>query len=255
MKYIWCLILIFARVFNRSKPQVELQCIHSYRHILYSCIIRVRKNYILRCGFIQNYDKTNQHFNFSWLHSRVNFWFSVQLCFQHCFVWNYKYFKSDVSFFRPCFLDTQSSFFTPLCFSPKNLSYLNCKQFVFSEGFYQHPWHTYAYSSLALSLGIQTLRNVFPAGGSLGQMQSFKGTCWWELLWFQPVQKSRNCPRCHLWSGCSMGRKKYKLLPRLISWLHLLSCLTLVSSRQLTVVLIKLVNHYQCVNLPLFTDC
>lgn len=44
--------------------------------------------------------KANQHFNFTGLHSRTNVW-SVLVCFQHSFMWNYNYFKKHEKVMLP----------------------------------------------------------------------------------------------------------------------------------------------------------
>lgn len=111
-------------------------------------------------------------------------------------------FSETINTFKVMFLSldsiflAQSLFFYPiLLFSKKltlpELHIVIFNEFVLNQNFCQQPWPRYTYSSfLALSPGIQTLSNVFPAWGSLVQMQSFNCTCWWELLWLQPIQKT-----------------------------------------------------------------
>lgn len=55
-------------------------------------------------------------------------------------------------------------------------------RFVLNQAFCQQPWHGYTYNPVILSLGFQTLTNVFPTRGWFGRTLSFKSTCFFKLL-------------------------------------------------------------------------
>lgn len=96
----------------------------------------------------------------------------------------------------PIFLTHSHIFFYSILLFSKNLCYLNCRlssltnlyliqifASILDTGIHTAHW--------PWALESKTLGKVFPACGSLGQMLSFKGTSCWELLWLQPVHKSR----------------------------------------------------------------
>lgn len=127
MKYIWCLIVIFATVFNRSKPLLELQCIYGYRHILYSCIIMVRKNCVLFMWF---------HIKLCWKQTNIPILlvFIPELISDLCsFTFSIVSYETinplKVMFLSlsPIFLTHSHIFFYSILLFSKNLCYLNCR--------------------------------------------------------------------------------------------------------------------------------